>query len=90
MNEQHIIELSHRYQIVVSDRGFMVNQLMLNQNGQYEIQTKQHCPNFESVIQYLEQCELSQEDVLSLQDCKKVQQAILAEIRDVICRSQSY
>lgn len=88
--EQHIIELSNRYQIAVSEQGFLVKQLALNTQGQWESQKEQYCTCFEAVIEHLQKCELAQEDVLSLQDCKKVQQAILAEIREAIYRSQSY
>lgn len=88
--EQHIIELSNRYQIAVSEQGFLVQQLILNQGGQWETSEKQCCTCFEAVIEYLQKCELAQDEVLTLQDCKKVQQAILAEIREAICHSQSY
>lgn len=90
MNEQHIIELSNRYQITIIDNGFILYQLVLTKNGSWKRAKAQHCKNFSAVLDSLEHCELAEEDVATLQDCLKVREAIAAEIREVICKSQSY
>lgn len=81
--DQHIIELSNRYQLTVGDRGFVIYQLELNPAGAWKRAKAQYCTNFDAVIETLTKCELNQEDVLSLQDCYKTLKAIHAEVAEI-------
>lgn len=86
IQDQHIIELSNRYQLTIGDSGFVLYTIERDSEGRFKRTGGKPCVSFEGVVEALERRELSQEDVLCLQDIKKVLQAIKAEIREIRAR----
>ena len=86
MIQQHIIELSNRYQLTISDSGFVLYPLERDNEGRFKRSGGQYCTNFEAVVETLQKRELNNEDVISLADCAKVLSAIKAEIHEIRAR----
>ena len=81
--DQHIISLSERYQLTVGDRGFVLYTIERDGKGTFKRSGGKFCTTFEGVVEALERRELSNEEVNSLQDIKKVLESIAAELREL-------
>ncbi|MDY4281669.1 MAG: hypothetical protein SOX56_11520 [[Pasteurella] mairii] len=81
--QQHIIELSDKYQLMVSDNQFILYQLKLNQDGVYVREKAQRCADLKTIIETLQRLEIKKEDVAVLADILKVNRAIYAEIEEL-------
>ena len=89
--EQNISELSNRYLLGVGEnQTYTICRLALNSEGQWARVNGKICTTFEQVIEVLVYQELLEEDIRTLEQCKHVLESIYAEIREAICRQQSY
>lgn len=80
---KHIFELSNRYQLMLGNSGYVLYQLALNEQGVWCQGKEFSCQNFDAVVDTLIQCELCDEDVNTLADCRDVLKAIRAEVNEL-------
>lgn len=87
--EQHILELSHRYQLGVSDGGFVIYQLQLNQQGAWERVKGNFTKSADILIDLLLRLELQEEEKQTLADIKTTLDAMRQEFREAITIGKS-
>lgn len=87
--EQHILELSNRYQLGVSDGGFVIYQLKLNPQGTWERVKGNFTKSADILIDLLLRLELQAEEKQTLADIKKTLDAIRQEFREAITMGKS-
>ena len=84
---QNIIELSNRYAIQVSNTGYSVSRLELNEAGAWEMTKPHFCTCTAALFDHLFNCELNQDDIECLKDCKTILAAMRAEFQEFQSRS---
>ncbi|STO58841.1 Uncharacterised protein [Canicola haemoglobinophilus] len=59
---EHIFELSNRYHLKLSNSGYVLYQLALNEKGVWKRGKGLTCKTFDAVVEMLILCELCDED----------------------------
>ncbi|MFC1022291.1 hypothetical protein ACFGWG_08145 [Pasteurella multocida] len=84
MAEQHIIELSNRYQLKVTDDFLILYQLKLQENGTWERVKAYTTKSPDYLLDTLIRLELQSENVTTLEDVAKTITAMRAELKEAI------
>lgn len=84
MAENHIIELSNRYQLGVNDNGFIIYQLQLNPQGTWQRVKGNICKSADTLIDNLLRLELQHEDKTTLKDIQTTLHAVRQEFKEAI------
>lgn len=87
---QHVIELSNKYLIRVSDWGYTVDRLMLSHAGTWIADRQFYCTEFNALIDRLLKCEISSKDIATLQTCADTLAQIRAEFKDARLNEQAF
>lgn len=87
--ERHILELGNRYEIAVSDDGFVIHQLALQKTGGWARHKSTYTKSADDFIDKLLRFELQSEEVNSLQAIQKTLNAIRAEFKEAIAVGKS-
>lgn len=92
MNNQeiHILELSKRYQLGVTEGGFVLYELKLNDKGTWERVKGAFVTSFEVLLDKLLRLELKNEDINTLEEMKRTLEAIRAEFREAVVMGRSW
>ncbi|QPB43050.1 hypothetical protein [Rodentibacter haemolyticus] len=88
--QEHIIDLTNRYCLKLSNGKYVLYEIDLKDNGTYERTGGKVCNDLFSAFNSVTYCELNQEEVTNITEVIKRLEAIQAEIKRIAEIQQAY